>query len=147
MKDRPETIFADGKIRDRRKIHGEIRAKCCSSPGQRLSHSHSLPSERMIRLLRPHRLTPAELKSRLDAGEKLGVIDLLRFEDDPHGVPGIPGAVRLDPPEIRRKKHIIVPPDVGVVIYCHSKNSFVSARVAAAMRKHGIQRVQDWKAA
>jgi len=97
---------------------------------------------RMIRLLRPQHITPAELKSRLDAGEKLGVIDLLRFEDDPHGVPGIPGAVRLDPPEIRRKKHIVVPPDVGVVIYCHSKSIFVSARVAAAMRKHGILRVQ-----
>ena len=57
-------------------------------------------------------------------------------------MPGIAGAIRLDPPEIRRKKQFHVPDDVSVVIYCRSKNSFTSARVAAAMRKHGVQRVQ-----
>ena len=35
-----------------------------------------------------------------------------------------------------------IPDDVSVVIYCRSRNSFASARVAAAMRKHGVQRVQ-----
>jgi membrane protein DedA with SNARE-associated domain/rhodanese-related sulfurtransferase len=97
---------------------------------------------RMIRLLRPFRLTPEQLKSRLDAGEKIGIIDLLRFEEDPEDVPGIPGAVRLDPLEIRRRKRIHLPDDVSLVIYCRSRNSFASARVAAAMRKHGIPRVQ-----
>jgi membrane protein DedA with SNARE-associated domain/rhodanese-related sulfurtransferase len=97
---------------------------------------------RTLRFLRPFRLPPEELKSRLDTGEKIGIIDLLRFEEDPQGVPGIPGAVRLDPLEIRRKKQIHIPNDVSLVIYCRSKDSFVSARVAAAMRKHGIQKVQ-----
>ena len=97
---------------------------------------------RMIRLLRPFRLAPEQLKSRLDAGEKIAIIDLLRFEEDPEGVPGIPGAVRLDPLEIRRKKRFHIPNDVSVVIYCRSRNSFASARVAAAMRKHEMQRVQ-----
>jgi membrane protein DedA with SNARE-associated domain/rhodanese-related sulfurtransferase len=97
---------------------------------------------RMVRMLRPYRLTAQELKSELDAGQKIGVIDLLRFEEDPEDEPGIPGAVRLDPHEIRRKKHFHLPDDVSVVVYCRSKNSFASARVAAAMRKHGIHRVQ-----
>jgi len=97
---------------------------------------------RMIRLLRPFRLAPEQLKSRLDAGEKIGMIDLLRFEEDPEDVPVIPGAVRLDPLEIRRKKKIHVPDDVSLVIYSRSRDSFVSARVAVAMRKHGIRRVQ-----
>ena len=97
---------------------------------------------RMIRLLRPFRLAPDQLKSRLDAGQKIGVIDLLRFEEDPEDVPGIPGAVRLDPLEIRRRKHIHVPDDVSLVIYSRSRDSFVSARVAVAMRKDGIRRVQ-----
>ncbi len=97
---------------------------------------------RMIRLLHPLRITPTELKTRLDSGEKLCLIDLLRFEDDPQGVAGIPGAVRLDPPEIRRKKHVLVPAEIDVVIYCHSQNTFVSARVAAQMRKHGVGRVR-----
>jgi len=96
----------------------------------------------MIRLLRPFRLAPEQLKSRLDAGEKIGIIDLLRFEEDPEDVPGIPGAIRLDPLEIRRRKHIHVPDDVSLVIYSRSRDSFVSARVAVAMRKDGISRVQ-----
>ena len=95
----------------------------------------------MIRLLRPLRIPPELLKSRLDAGEKFGVIDLLRFEEDPQGVAAIPGAVRLDPLEIRRKKHIVVPTGVALVLYCRSRNCFVSARVAVAMRKHGIHQI------
>jgi rhodanese-related sulfurtransferase len=96
---------------------------------------------RMIRLLRPLQITPELLKARLDAGERLGILDLLRFEEDPDGVAVIPGAVRLDPRELRRKKHVIVPDGLDLILYCSSKSSFVSARVAVAMRKHGIQRV------
>jgi membrane protein DedA with SNARE-associated domain/rhodanese-related sulfurtransferase len=95
----------------------------------------------MIRLLRPLQIDPGMLKSRLDSGEKVGVLDLLRFEEDPEGVGVIPGAVRLDPLEIRRKKRIVIPSDVNLVLYCRSRNSFVSARVAVAMRKHGIQNI------
>jgi rhodanese-related sulfurtransferase len=96
---------------------------------------------RMIRLLRSNQITPALLKARLDAGEKLGIVDLLRFEEDPQNVMVIPGAVRLDPLDIRRKRRIAMPSDVNLVVYCRSKNSFVSARVAAVMRKHGIKQI------
>jgi len=97
---------------------------------------------RMIRLLRSWRMTPEQLKDRMDSGSKLAVIDLLRFEEDPEEVPGIAGAIRLDPLEIRQKKRIVVPADVIVVLYCRSKNSFVSGRVAAGMRTQGIRSVQ-----
>ncbi len=97
---------------------------------------------RMIRVLRALQLTPEDLKSRLDSGRKIGIIDLLRFEDDPEDEPGIPGAVRLNPLELRRKKQFHMPDDVSVVVYCRSSNSFASARVAAVMRSHGVQRVQ-----
>jgi len=107
----------------------------------------------MIRLLRPLQIQPETLESLLNSSAKLGVIDLLRFEEDPEGVAAIPGAVRLDPLELRTKKHITMPSDVDLVLYCQSKNSFVSARVAAAMRKHGIQNIRvlsggldGWKA-
>ena len=107
----------------------------------------------MIRLLQPMHILPDMLKARLDSGEKIGVIDLLRFEEDPEGVAAIPGALRLDPLELRRKKRVTVPSDVDLVLYCRSRNSFVSARVAAVMRKHGIRNVhiltgglEAWKA-
>jgi rhodanese-related sulfurtransferase len=97
---------------------------------------------RMIRLILPLQITPEELKARLDSGEAIGIVDLLRFEDDPHGLHVIPGAVRLDPLQIRRKRRISMPDSLELVLYCGSKNSFVSARVAAAMRKQGIVRIR-----
>jgi membrane protein DedA with SNARE-associated domain/rhodanese-related sulfurtransferase len=107
----------------------------------------------MIRLLRPLQIQPELLRSRLDSGARVGVMDLLRFEEDPMGVAVIPGAVRLDPLELRTKKQVVIPPDVDLVVYCRSRNSFVSARVAAVMRKHGIHNVhvlsgglERWKA-
>jgi membrane protein DedA with SNARE-associated domain/rhodanese-related sulfurtransferase len=96
---------------------------------------------RMTRLLRPLQIAPELLKARLDAEERVGIVDLLRFEEDPDGISVIPGAVRLDPLELRRKKRVVVPDDLDLVLYCASKNSYVSARVAVAMRKHGVQRV------
>lgn len=97
---------------------------------------------RAARLLASSRISVEELKARMDSGEKIGVVDLLRFEDDPQGVSVIPGAIRLDPLEIRRKKRIRMPAGLDLVLYCNSRNSFVSARVAAAMRKHGIERIR-----
>jgi len=97
---------------------------------------------RMAMLLLPLQITPEELKTRLDSGEKIGIVDLLRFEDDPQGVALIPGAVRLDPLQIRQKKRITLPSNVELVLYCSSRNGFVSARVAAAMRKHGIKSIR-----
>jgi membrane protein DedA with SNARE-associated domain/rhodanese-related sulfurtransferase len=97
---------------------------------------------RAIRLLRSHEISPETLKAGMESGRRVGIIDLLRFEDDPQDTGVIPGAVRLDPLDIRRKRHIEMPSDVDIVVYCRSKNSFVSARVAAVMRKHGIQRIR-----
>ena len=107
----------------------------------------------MLRSFRPLYIAPEILRSKLEAKAKVGVVDLLRLEEDPEGVAGIPGAVRIDPLELRRKKQIVVPPGVDLVLYCRSKNSFVSARVAAAMRRDGIDSIhvlagglEAWKA-
>lgn len=35
-----------------------------------------------------------------------------------------------------------MPKELELVLYCGSKNSFVSARAAVAMRKNGIQRIR-----
>ncbi len=78
----------------------------------------------MLRHLRPLYIAPELLRSKLEVGAKVGVVDLLRFEEDPEGVAGIPGAVRIDPLELRHKKQIVVPPDVDLVLYCRSKKQF-----------------------
>ena len=97
---------------------------------------------RMLRVLRSTQITAKELKEQLDAGGKVGILDLQRYEDDSQSATAIPGAVRLDPQQVRLKKKIVVPADVSLVLYCQSRNNFVSARVAMMMRKHGIRRVQ-----
>jgi membrane protein DedA with SNARE-associated domain/rhodanese-related sulfurtransferase len=96
---------------------------------------------RMVRLLRSTQITAQALKERLDSGERIGIIDLQQFEDDLREITAIPGAVRLDPQDLRRKKRIVVPDDTVLVLYCRSKNNFVSARVGVTMRKHGIHHI------
>jgi 3-mercaptopyruvate sulfurtransferase SseA len=96
---------------------------------------------RMNRLLHGLHITPEELKARLDAGAKIAIVDLLRFEGDPRDSVAIPGAVRADPKKMRHKTRVVMPESIHLVLYCGSENSFVSARVALVMRKKGIQRI------
>ena len=72
---------------------------------------------RFLRKLRIARITPHELKKKLDAGEDVMIVDLrhsLDFEADPHT---IPGAFRLLPEELEQRHHQI-PRDRDVVLYC-----------------------------
>ncbi|MGH2607466.1 MAG: VTT domain-containing protein [Tepidiformaceae bacterium] len=72
---------------------------------------------RFIRQLRIARITPAELKQKLDVGEPVMVMDLrhsLDFEADPAM---IPGAMHLTPDEVERRAQEI-PRDREVVLYC-----------------------------
>jgi membrane protein DedA with SNARE-associated domain/rhodanese-related sulfurtransferase len=95
----------------------------------------------MTRYLKVHRITPAMLNRRIKSGEKIAVIDLLGLEDGEEQAPGIPGAVRLDPVRLRRVRKITVPDDVSMVLYCSSRDQFISARVAVALRRRGVKRV------
>ena len=73
--------------------------------------------QRFIRELRIARISPAELRGRIDAGDPVVVIDLrhsLDFEADPAM---IPGAIRLTPDEIDRRAAEI-PHDREIVLYC-----------------------------
>jgi rhodanese-related sulfurtransferase len=92
----------------------------------------------MIRHLRLRRISPAMLQHKLDTGEKIGVVDLLRYEAMDHELAGIPGAVRADPRQMLKVRLAVVPQGVSIVLYCSSKNEFRSARVAEAMNKVGL---------
>jgi len=73
--------------------------------------------ERFIRQLRIDRITPQELKLKLDAGEKVVIVDLrgsLDFEAEPHT---IPGAAHLDPADIEEVKDVLAQA-LEVVLYC-----------------------------
>lgn len=73
--------------------------------------------QRFLRQLRVARITPDELRAKLDAGENVVIVDLrhsVDFEAEPMV---IPGAQHLDAEEIEQH-HDAIPRDRDVVLYC-----------------------------
>jgi len=73
--------------------------------------------QRFLHRLRTARITPEELKERLDRGDDIVVVDLrhaLDLDAEPHH---IPGALHLTPDEIENR-HAEIPRDRDVVLYC-----------------------------
>ena len=70
-----------------------------------------------LRQLRIARISPKELKEKLDAGEEVVIVDLrhsLDFQAEPHT---IPGALRVPVEELDQRHHEI-PKNLEVVLYC-----------------------------
>ena len=73
--------------------------------------------QRFIRSLRVARITPEELKLRLDAGEDVVIVDLrgsLDFELEPQR---LPGAIRVSVEDLEAR-HEEIPRHKDVVLYC-----------------------------
>src|SRR6266403_505365 len=73
--------------------------------------------QRFLRELRIARISPEELKEKLDAGEPLTIVDLrhsVDFEADPET---IPGAFRMDASELQQTDERL-PRDREVILYC-----------------------------
>jgi rhodanese-like protein len=72
---------------------------------------------RFIRELRMDRISPEELRRKLEAGEPIAIVDLrhrLDFEADPRT---LPGALRFEAPDLAQR-HEEIPRDRDVVLYC-----------------------------
>lgn len=73
--------------------------------------------QRFLRSLRINRITPEELKEKMEAGEDVTVVDLrhsVDFEADPNT---IPGAFYL-PSEEFEQRYQEIPPDRELILYC-----------------------------
>jgi membrane protein DedA with SNARE-associated domain len=73
--------------------------------------------QRFLRELRIARITPEELKQKIDSGENLVIVDLrhsMDFEADPET---IPGAFHMDAKELEEKNDRL-PRDREVILYC-----------------------------
>ena len=95
---------------------------------------------RFLRQLFSARITPVQLKQKIDAGEDIIILDVrhaLDFEADPYI---IPGALHL--PLESLKQHPDVPREREVVLYCTCPNEASSARVAMQLIQRGIIRVR-----
>jgi membrane protein DedA with SNARE-associated domain/rhodanese-related sulfurtransferase len=101
---------------------------------------------RFVREFRLARITPEELKKKLDAGEQVMIVDLHGRRDGPRGHQGIPGAVCIDRHKLGQhdvpKKRTPIPRDREVVLYCTTLHELTSARAALELRRRGFERVR-----
>jgi membrane protein DedA with SNARE-associated domain/rhodanese-related sulfurtransferase len=96
---------------------------------------------KFLRGLRIARITPEELKSKIDAGEDLIILDLrhnLDFEAQPET---IPGALHMDAAELEEANEVI-PRDREIVLFCACPNEVTAARLALLLRSKGITRIR-----
>lgn len=72
---------------------------------------------RLLRELRTERVTPSELKARLDAGEQVFIVDLRHRLEQEAGGPTLRGALRMQPDELEAR-HAEIPRDRDVILFC-----------------------------
>src|SRR5271165_790961 len=112
---------------------------------------------RLVQELRVARITPEQLKRKLDRGEKPVIVDVQGcvFHRASRAA-GIPGAVHLDGRRLGQYKDTPIPDDWRgreVVLYCSCPSEITSARVARLLMQKGIKHVhplagglQGWRA-
>jgi len=94
--------------------------------------------QRVYRALRIARITPQELKRRMDKGESVVVIDLRsEFEWADGRIPG-----SLSPVGDDLETLISDTPKGEIVLYCSCPNEVTSARAALRLKRHGVKHVR-----
>lgn len=97
--------------------------------------------QRFLRQFKLARITPEQLRDKLNKGENLLIVDLQGRDSVPEPM-AIPGAVRINPHRLERYRDVVIEPSREVVLYCASPAEFLSARVALALREKGIKCVR-----
>jgi rhodanese-related sulfurtransferase len=96
---------------------------------------------RFLQKLRIARITPEELKQRMDASEDVVIVDLrhaLEFDAEPET---IYGAVHMDPADLEEAVEVI-PRDREIVLFCSCPNEATAAQMALRLRSRGITRIR-----
>jgi membrane protein DedA with SNARE-associated domain/rhodanese-related sulfurtransferase len=97
--------------------------------------------QQFLSKLKIARITPEELKEKLDRGEDVLIVDLrheLDFEANPET---IPGAMHVDAAELEEASEAI-PRDREIVLFCACPNEATAARLALLLRSKGITRIR-----
>jgi membrane protein DedA with SNARE-associated domain/rhodanese-related sulfurtransferase len=87
------------------------------------------------------RITPEELKEKIDNGEDVLIVDLrheLDFDANPET---IPGALHVDAAELEEASEVI-PRDREIVLFCACPNEATAARLALLLRSKGITQIR-----
>ena len=97
--------------------------------------------QKFLRKLRIARITPEELKEKLDAGEDILVVDLRHSLDFDANPETIPGALHVDAAELE-EAYQVIPRDREIVLFCACPNEVTAARLALILRSKGITRIR-----
>jgi membrane protein DedA with SNARE-associated domain/rhodanese-related sulfurtransferase len=97
--------------------------------------------QKFLRKLRIARITPEELKEKLDAGEDVLVVDLRHSLDFDANPETIPGALHVDAAELE-EAYQVIPRDREIVLFCACPNEVTAARLALILRSKGITRIR-----
>jgi membrane protein DedA with SNARE-associated domain/rhodanese-related sulfurtransferase len=97
---------------------------------------------RFLRQFRLARITPEQLRDKLNVGEDILLVDLQGCSDNITVPMAIPGAVRINPHRLEQYRDVEISPTQEVVLYCAFPGEFTSARVALALLRKGIRRVR-----
>jgi len=93
---------------------------------------------RVYRDLRIARITPHELKRRMDSDETIAVVDLRsEFEWSEGRIPG-----SLTPVDDDLEGLVSGMAESEIVLYCSCPNEISSARAALRLKRHGVKRVR-----
>jgi len=96
---------------------------------------------KFLNSLRIARITPDELKEKLDAGEDVIIVDVrhtIEFDAQPET---IPGALHMDAAALEEASEVI-PRDREIVLFCSCPNEATAARLALLLRNQGITRIR-----
>lgn len=96
---------------------------------------------RFLQKLRIARITPEELKQRIDAREDVVIVDLrhsIEFDAEPQT---IYGAVHMDPADLEEAVEVI-PRDREIILFCSCPNEATAAQMALRLRSRGITRIR-----
>ena len=97
--------------------------------------------QRLLRELRTARITAAELRQKLEAGENPVILDMRSSAELELNPSIISGAIHLGLDEVARRHHEF-PRDRDIIIYCSCPNEVTSARVALLLHRQGFTRVR-----
>ncbi|HEV2522195.1 MAG TPA: DedA family protein/thiosulfate sulfurtransferase GlpE [Candidatus Acidoferrales bacterium] len=97
--------------------------------------------EKFLRKLRIARITPEELKEKMDAGEDVIVVDLRHSLDFDANPETIPGALHIDAGELEEASEVI-PRDREIILFCACPNEATAAKAALMLRSKGITRIR-----
>jgi membrane protein DedA with SNARE-associated domain/rhodanese-related sulfurtransferase len=96
---------------------------------------------RFLRKLRIARITPEELKGKIDAGEDVIIVDLRHALDFDAQPDTIPGALHMDAAELE-EAHEVIPRDREIILFCACPNEATAARLALLLRSKGITQIR-----